>query len=258
MKEMEIPGSRRVRHLNIQKIPDVAEINPSLFYGKFAAWKPYEKKDSDKTDHVAQFIKQGGWCDPKKLADYLHSGAKTFEMITATRLLIGRGTPSVFEQGISLHPLFGLPFLPGSAVKGVTAHWAAANGEDAELREQIFGPPPPDDKESELFQGKVVFLDAVPLAQKCLEKDVLAPHYQNYYGDKKNSIWPSDKEGPNVFFLPAVKRGITFQFAVQLAAAAKGEEQLLVTAQEWIQSALQEFGIGSKTGSNYGYFLLGE
>jgi hypothetical protein len=28
----------------------------------------------------------------------------------------------------------------------------------------------------------------------------------------------------------------------------------LDTAQEWIKSALQEFGIGSKTGSNYGYF----
>jgi CRISPR-associated protein Cmr6 len=249
MKETEIPGSRRVRHLNIQKIPDAAEINPSLFYGKFAAWKPYEKKDSDKTDHVAQLIKQGGWCDPKKLAVYLHSGAKTFEMITATRLLIGRGTPSVFEQGISLHPLFGLPFLPGSAVKGVTAHWAAANGEDAELREQIFGPQTEDEEKA---QGKVVFLDAVPLKRQCLEKDVLAPHYPKYYSGEAD--FPSDQESPNVFFFPAVKREVVFQFAVQLAAAAKGEEQLLVTAQEWIKAALQDFGIGSKTGSNYGYF----
>lgn len=252
MKETEIPGSRRVRHLNIQKIPDAAEINPILFYGKFAAWKPYEKNDSDKTDHFAQLIKQGCWCDPKKLAAYLHYGAKTFEIITVTRLLIGRGTPSVFEQGISLHPLFGLPFLPGSAIKGVTAHWAEANGEDAELREQIFGPPPPDNKESELSQGKVVFLDAVPFLRHCLEKDVMAPHYSEYY--RGNAKWPSDGENVIPMFLPAVKRDITFQFAVQLAAAAKVEEQLLVTAQEWIQSALQEFGIGSKTGSNYGYF----
>ncbi|HSN23592.1 MAG TPA: hypothetical protein VLS45_05410, partial [Methylomicrobium sp.] len=141
---MGIPISRNLRDLDLKKRTD---LNPSLFYGKFARWEPDKKDDSDKTHHVEQLTKQGCWCDPKKLADYLHSGAKTFEMITATRLLIGRGTPSVFEQGISLHPLFGLPLLPGSAVKGVTAHWAAANGKNAELREQIFGPPPPDDKE---------------------------------------------------------------------------------------------------------------
>jgi CRISPR-associated protein Cmr6 len=210
--------------------------------------------EDNKKDNVKRLVNLNSRCDPKKLAAYLHSGAKIFTMQTETKLLIGRGTPSVFEQGISLHPLFGLPFLPGSAIKGVTAHWAEANGEDAELREQIFGPPPPDNKESELSQGKVVFLDAVPLAQKCLEKDVMAPHYQNYYGDKKNSILPSDGENVIPMFLPAVKRDITFQFAVQLAAAAKGEEYYLDCAAMWIECAVKEFGIGSKTGSNYGYF----
>lgn len=253
MEKPEIPGSRRIHRLDLQKIPD-AEMNPSLFYGKFATWKPNEKKDSDKTHHVEQLVKLGGWGDQKKLEDlvkYLHAGATTFRMQTETRLLIGRGTPSVFEQGISLHPLFGLPFLPGSAVKGVTAHWAAANDEDAKLREQIFGPQTEDEEKA---QGKVVFLDAVPLQRQCLKKDVLAPHYPKYYSGEND--WPSDEEGPNVFFLPAVKREVVFQFAVQLAAAAKSEEQLLITAQEWIQSALQEFGIGSKTGSNYGYFTI--
>ncbi len=80
----------------------------------------------------------------------------------------------------------------------------------------------------------------------------MAPHYSEYY--RGNANWPSDGENVIPMILPAVQRKIKFQFAVQLAAAAKGEEQLLVTAQEWIESALQEFGIGSKTGSNYGYF----
>jgi CRISPR-associated protein Cmr6 len=250
---MGIPISRKLRDLNLKG----NDLNPSLFYGKFAQWEPDEsdkkKKNGYKDACVNQLIGLKGWpADAKDLAKYLHAGAQTFTMKTETKLLIGRGTPSVFEQGISLHPLFGLPFLPGSAIKGVTAHWAAENVNDAELREQIFGPPPPDGKENELSQGKVVFLDAVPLQRQCLEKDVLAPHYSEYY--RGNEKWPSDGENVIPMFLPAVRREVVFQFAVQLAVAAKGEDKLLDTAQEWIKSALQEFGIGSKTGSNYGYF----
>lgn len=250
---MGIPISRKLRELNLKG----NDLNPSLFYGKFAQWEPDEsdkdKKRGYKDACVNQLIGLKGWSDKlEDLAAYLHKGAQTFRLKTATRLLIGRGTPSVFEQGISLHPLFGLPFLPGSAIKGVTAHWAEASGENAELREKIFGPPPPDDKENELSQGKVVFLDAVPLERNCLEKDVMAPHYSEYY--RGNAKWSSDGENVIPMFLPAVKRGITFQFAVQLAAAAKEEECYLDCAAMWIECAVKDFGIGSKTGSNYGYF----
>ncbi|WP_417913299.1 type III-B CRISPR module RAMP protein Cmr6 [Candidatus Electronema sp. TJ] len=165
--EAEIPGGQRICRLNLQNIlGGDADINPSLFYGKFAERDrvPGEESDEKKTKHVNRLISLGGWPDKlEELAAYLHSGAKTFTMQTETKLLIGRGTPSVFEQGISLHPLFGLPFLPGSAIKGVTAHWAAANVEDAELREQIFGPPTENEEKA---QGKVVFLDAVVLLGK--------------------------------------------------------------------------------------------
>lgn len=254
MRETEIPGSRRIRKLELN-ILQQTDLNPSLFYGKFAKWNPIGKEDSDKTNHIKQLIKLSGWCaEAQELADWLHNGAKIFSMTTATRLLIGRGTPSVFEQGISLHPLFGLPFLPGSAIKGVTATWAAANGEDEAVRGQIFGPPTENEEKA---QGKVVFLDAVPLQRQCLELEVLAPHYHGYYSKQENHDWPSDEESPQVFFLPAVKRGVTFQFAVRLAATAKGESELLTKAQKWIESALEEFGIGSKTGSNYGYFQAG-
>lgn len=38
----------------------------------------------------------------------------------AWRMAIGLGTPSVRETGISLDHLYGVPYIPGSAVKGVT------------------------------------------------------------------------------------------------------------------------------------------
>lgn len=39
------------------------------------------------------------------------------------RLVVGLGLPSPLETGITLHHLYGFPYLPGSAIKGVTRAW---------------------------------------------------------------------------------------------------------------------------------------
>ncbi len=41
----------------------------------------------------------------------------------AWRLIVGLGLPSPLETGITLHHLYGFPYLPGSAIKGVTRNW---------------------------------------------------------------------------------------------------------------------------------------
>jgi len=46
-----------------------------------------------------------------------------FPMRVAWRLSIGLGVPHPLETGITLHHLYGVPYLPGSAVKGVTRAW---------------------------------------------------------------------------------------------------------------------------------------
>jgi CRISPR-associated protein Cmr6 len=40
-----------------------------------------------------------------------------------SRLAIGLGGSNVMENGITLHRIFGFPIIPGSAIKGVCAHW---------------------------------------------------------------------------------------------------------------------------------------
>lgn len=66
---------------------------------------------------------------------------------TLWRLVVGFGVNPAWESGITLHPLYGFPLIPGSAVKGLVHHTAemalaarlesnAAGGEAA--------PPPPD------------------------------------------------------------------------------------------------------------------
>ncbi len=40
------------------------------------------------------------------------------------RLVVGLGNPSVYETSMTLHHIYGIPYLPGSAIKGVTRSYA--------------------------------------------------------------------------------------------------------------------------------------
>ena len=44
-----------------------------------------------------------------------------------SRLVIGMGNASVFETGITLHHVFGFPFIPASSIKGIVRSWVIQN-----------------------------------------------------------------------------------------------------------------------------------
>ncbi len=46
--------------------------------------------------------------------------ALTVAQPESSRLVIGMGQASVYENGFTLHPVFGCPYLPGSSLKGIT------------------------------------------------------------------------------------------------------------------------------------------
>ncbi len=50
--------------------------------------------------------------------------AKAFELETRSRLVVGLGDESVYETSIRLHRNYGVPYIPGSALKGVAKHYA--------------------------------------------------------------------------------------------------------------------------------------
>jgi len=56
--------------------------------------------------------------------------AERREVTLGARLLIGHGNPSGSEVGLSLHHTWGVPLIPGSALKGLLAHYL----------ETIYGP----------------------------------------------------------------------------------------------------------------------
>ena len=54
------------------------------------------------------------------------AAAETMELKAQTRLLIGHGNPSGADVGLTVHRTWGVPVLPGSALKGLLAHYVDA------------------------------------------------------------------------------------------------------------------------------------
>ncbi|MDW8464755.1 MAG: type III-B CRISPR module RAMP protein Cmr6 [Chloroherpetonaceae bacterium] len=170
---------------------------------------------------------------------------------TDSRLIVGLGAKGALEVGITLHHLYGFPYIPSSAVKGICRAFAEQIADaKAEERKQIFGSESKDEKrDSEKQLGAVVFLDAIPTEPK-LEKDIMNPHYSPYYSEKKI---PGDWHNPMPIFFLAVPAGTEFWFGL----AANSNENLQ-KAKEWLMGGLSELGAGAKTSSGYGFFKAGK
>lgn len=179
---------------------------------------------------------------------------ESFTATTDSRLIIGLGGTSVIETGMTLHPLYGFPYLPGSGLKGLARAYAEISGEASkdDLRE-IFGS---EDKAQHLEsnrQGKVFFMDGLPTQFPKLELDIMNPHYGDYYSGKKdlqgNSIPPADYLNPVPVTFLAVKAREKFSFAVY-----SRDKDCVEKAKAWLIGGLTELGAGGKTNVGYGYF----
>lgn len=53
-------------------------------------------------------------------------GSRTEVVELASRLLVGHGNPSPTEVGLTVHHTWGVPIVPGSALKGLTSHYIDA------------------------------------------------------------------------------------------------------------------------------------
>ncbi|MBD3339177.1 MAG: type III-B CRISPR module RAMP protein Cmr6 [Candidatus Lokiarchaeota archaeon] len=185
------------------------------------------------------------------------------------RLIIGLGNESVYETGITLHHIYGFPYIPGSAIKGILRNWIIekefnkleGNKSEGAYHDEgfcrIFGSP----KDSVLGEhvGSLHFFDAYPISEPDVESDVMNPHYSKYYADKTNKIAPADYHDPKpIFFLTVKNASFEFIFGIKgkddkpvQGEKIKGNPLELV--QEWLPKALSEHGIGAKTAVGYGY-----
>jgi CRISPR-associated protein Cmr6 len=182
-----------------------------------------------------------------------------FNFTLSWRMIIGLGASHPQETSMTIHHIYGIPYIPGSAIKGVTRHWVLkeyfSNDEEKALKDKdfptIFGTPGQAGKiiffDTPGQAGKIIFFDAYPVEKINLKVEVMTPHYPDYYSEKAP---PADWQSPNpIKFLTVEKT--KFQFFV---ACKKEDETLLKKASDWLKEALSRFGIGAKTSVGYGYF----
>lgn len=189
------------------------------------------------------------------------------------RFVTGLGGHSVYETGITLHHIYGIPYIPASSIKGVLRSWIIheifGNNEgkaisESELFCKVFGCPSSIFVESEkrnytsilekAHRGKVTFFDAFPLKSPIIEPDIMNPHYPEWYSGKPGKA-PVDTDNPNPVFFLTVK-DTPFQFLIgsktwNLETEKFWNDQSLGW---WLENALSEHGIGAKTAVGYGYF----
>ena len=183
---------------------------------------------------------------------YCHRGYKVqkFCVRPVWRFVVGLGAAHVLETGITLHRLFGLPIIPGSALKGAARAYAklveGKPDDDADLI-AVFG--------TTEKAGSVIFFDAIPLEVPKFQLDIMNPHYPQYYdkrgGSSKEPVPPADWDSPRpVFFLTVTET--PYRFAI--AARSEQGNRLLDFAEKWLKGALADLGIGAKTSADYGFW----
>ncbi|MFO0762673.1 MAG: type III-B CRISPR module RAMP protein Cmr6 [Byssovorax sp.] len=196
---------------------------------------------------------------PRSLLDALHKrqdrvleglgGGITHEAKLESRLTVGLGGPHPSEVGFTFDRSVGVPFLPGSSVKGLCRAANEIFGIHPELHETLFGPAHIDADDPASI-GDLVFFDAYPTRWPTLELDVLNSHHPAYYGGK--SSYPAETENPIPIYFLAVARGTAWTFRVR-SRSGKYTGQAL----EVLQTALIELGAGAKTAVGYGAFEPG-
>jgi CRISPR-associated protein Cmr6 len=178
------------------------------------------------------------------------------------RLAVGLGNSSIYETSISLHHIYGFPYIPASAIKGVLRNFVineffqlskeeleATKKEDIGTKKEqkalktsvefcrIFGCPDKNARKNSedkatSWIGDILFFDSFPTVAPNIEMDIMTVHYPKYYGEG-NSLPPADWQNPNPIPFLTVKDNSKknkynkFQFIIGLRKGVKNDEIVL-------------------------------
>lgn len=191
------------------------------------------------------------WTDPAE-----NPGAMFFPATCSGRLVLGLGSKGPSEVGITLNRTWGMPVLPGSALKGLARRAAQRAGAGWESGGRNFRALFGSATGPDAGIGVVDFLDAwwdpasVLNGQQArpIYADVMTTHHQGYYGGKPGHDNPSDADDP----IPVSFVSTTGKFQIGLAGPADWVE----AAAGMLKIGLEELGVGAKTNAGYGRMVL--
>lgn len=209
-----------------------------------------------------------------------------------SRLLVGHGNPSPTEVGLTVHRTWGVPVVPGSAIKGLLSHFLDATfgpiDVDSDPREKdhpeperapyqgvtyskegrpvvppgsvhefIFGSPDIADwkggRPSSGLQGGLVFHDALLLPG---QSQCFAPDTVTPHHGAYYSSAPDKRPWPNDYEDPVPVGFLSVVPRMSFLFAISGDTEWSQFAMQLLTAALSEWGIGAKTAAGYGRFDL--
>jgi CRISPR type III-B/RAMP module RAMP protein Cmr6 len=201
--------------------------------------------DNNQTKHIDFDLAHNAYLRWQTLTKAI--GAQPFELRLDWRMVVGLGGETVLETDITLHPLYGIPFIPGSALKGLTRAYVTREYEKYYVSEdKLEASKNADDDHPEIKgifgskdnAGTVIFFDAMPLNGRIVfELDIMNPHYPKYYGE---NAFPTNDQDPNpITFLTVANTTFSFALAPRNTNDANHKAHVQLV-KGWLQEALQK------------------
>lgn len=206
----------------------------------------------------------------------------------------GLGNEHPLENGFAFLNPYGLPYLPGSGIKGVlrqaarelaSANWGETRGWSEEKRyrlligketiplspvDALFGLESTEGDKMHV-RGALTFWDVLPqIKDKRLMIEIMTPHQGHYYQWKKDhegreiAVSPHDSGQPNPITFLTVPPGSSFTFYVQcdlihlrrLASDLAENQNWKALLEAAFHHAFSWLGFGAKTSVGYGQFEM--
>lgn len=248
-------NQKQIRQILTPTLRREKETHAGLWLDKYMLDQSKNKENSSRRDLVNEVADIPD--PPAYIAFYnrweamLQTGvAQTRKVRVRGRMAVGLGSESLLEASISLHRTYGVPYIPGSALKGLAAsyaHHALSDGwhRGEPFHQAIFG-----DTDT---AGYITFFDAlsIPGTGKyhghALAPDIITVHHQNYYQNARPV--PLDSDDPN----PIPFLSTTGDYLLALGAPDFQEPTRWIDLTfQILAEALEKLGIGAKTSSGYG------
>lgn len=208
---------------------------------------PYELKDYKNTIQM--------YCKNAKL-DIISKDFK-LKLGKNDKLIVGLGHQNIMETSITIHKIYGVPYIPGQTLKGIFRNYIYKlkdkDIEDKELLMKVLF------RENEERSG-IHFFDSYPEGQYTIDTDVMNVHHQNYYSGK-GKVNDEEKLIPINFY---VIRNTIFPIlfaleeehvnkTIQDSEKVKNVEDIKKAISNLVYEAYTFLGIGAKTNVGYGF-----
>ncbi len=178
------------------------------------------------------------------------SGGQPFVIKTTWRFVSGLGMGHPYEAGFIWHRTLGVPYLPGSSIKGMMRAWAEQWADPKVDVKDLLG-----DTEKQI-PGCLIIFDALPTACPTLELDIMNPHYAPYYEHPHDPNYPpADYYSPRPIYFLAVAANQEFEFAIAHRKPKEiNSDEEVKRGIALLEKALSTIGAGGKTAVGYGQF----